>query len=64
MEPKGEEMNIERQVEIIENQILSPHANFTLIEKMIYLLEYFDPDPEYSKKALDIVRANICKKSI
>ena len=55
-------MNIEEQVRIMEAQIHSPEANFTLIEKMQYLTEYFGKDPEYSKKAMDIVRSNICRR--
>ncbi len=53
---------IEEQVEIMEKQIHSPEANFTLVEKMQYLIEYFGNDPEFSKEAADIVRSNICRK--
>ena len=52
---------IEEQVEIMEKQIHSPEANFTLMEKMQYLTEYFGNDPEFSKEAADIVRSNICR---
>ena len=31
-------MEIKRQVEIMEKQIHSPEANFTLMEKMAYLI--------------------------
>lgn len=55
-------MNIERQIEIMEVQINSTHANFTLIEKMQYLTEFFGNDPEFSKEAQNIVRHNICLK--
>lgn len=54
-------MKIEEQVRIIEAQIHSPEANYTLMEKMQYLHEMFDPDPEFTKEATDIVRSNICK---
>jgi len=53
---------IEEQVEIMEKQIHSPEANFTLMEKMQYLTEYFGNDPMFSKEAADIVRSNICKE--
>ena len=54
-------MTIERQVEIMEAQIHSQSAKFTLMEKMKYLTEYFGNDPEFSKEAADIVRSNICR---
>jgi hypothetical protein len=51
-------MVLEKQIEIIESQL----SNFdTLWEKVAYLTEFFDPDPEFTKEATDIVRANICK---
>ena len=55
-------MKLERQVEIMEAQIHSPKANFTLMEKMQYLTDFFGKDPEYSREAQDIVRSNICKQ--
>ncbi len=55
-------MDINEQVRIIEAQIHSEHANFTLMEKMQYMTEYFGKDPEYSKEAMDIVRSNICRE--
>ena len=48
----------EQQVEIMESQ-LSCFDN--LMEKMQYMSEFFDPDPDFSKEARDIVRGNICK---
>ena len=62
MSVEGFEMDIERQVEIMEAQINSPEADFSLIEKMRYLTGYFDKDPEFSREARDIVRGNISKK--
>ena len=59
---KGKIMNVEEQVRIIEAQIHSKRANFTLEEKMIYMTSFFGNDPEYSKEAFDIVRSNICRK--
>ena len=53
-------MNIEKQVEIMEAQIYSTEANFTLLEKMLYLKEYFGGDPEFSQEARDIVIHNLC----
>jgi hypothetical protein len=52
-------MNINEQVRIMEAQI--HETNFTLMEKMQYLTEYFGNDPEFSKEAQDIVRSNICR---
>jgi hypothetical protein len=54
-------MKIDEQVRIIEKQIHSPYANFTLIEKLAYMTEFFGNDPQFSKEALDIVRSNICR---
>ena len=54
-------MEIDEQVRIIEKQIHSPHANFTLMEKMAYMTNFFGNDPEFSQEALDIVRSNICR---
>ena len=54
-------ISINEQVEIIEKQIHSKEANFTLIEKMHYLTEFFGNDPIFSKEAQDIVRSNICR---
>lgn len=58
---RGRDMEIKEQVRIMETQIHSPEANFTLMEKMKYLVEYFGNDPEYSQGAADIVRSNICR---
>jgi hypothetical protein len=52
---------VDEQIEIMEKQIHSSVANFTLMEKMQYLTEYFGNDPEFSKEAADIVRSNICR---
>ncbi len=54
-------MDINEQVRIIEAQIHSPIANFSLFEKMEYMSSYFDKDPAYSQEARDIVRGNISK---
>lgn len=49
-------MDIETQVKIMEAQL----SNFSnLVEKLQYLTYFFDPDPEFTKKARDIVRSNI-----
>ena len=51
-------MTLEKQVEIIEAQL----SNFdSLMEKMQYMAMMFDPDPQFTKEARDIVRGNICK---
>ena len=49
---------IERQVEIMEAH-LSCFEN--LMEKMQYMSEFFDADPDFTREARDIVRGNICK---
>ena len=52
-------MEVSRQVEIMEKQL----SNFdTLLEKIHYMNFAFDPDPEYTQEARDIVRSNICKE--
>ena len=53
-------MDTKERVRIIESQINSERANFTLLKKMKYLSEYFDKDIEY-KEATNIVRGNINK---
>ena len=55
-------MNIKRQIEIMEAQIHSPEANFTLLEKLAYLKEFFGNDPEFTQDAHNIVISNISKK--
>lgn len=55
-------MDIDKQVKIMETQIHSPEANFTLMEKMQYLVEYFGKDPAFSKEAQNIVRSNISRQ--
>jgi hypothetical protein len=54
-------MNIQEQVKIMEGQVNSPEANFTLYEKLQYLHNFFGKDPMFSKEARDIVIANISK---
>jgi len=54
-------MSLEKQVEIMEAQINSPEAGFTLIEKLQYLTSFFAPDPEFTQEAMDIVMANLCE---
>jgi hypothetical protein len=51
-------LTIEKQVEIMESQL---GAFNSLMEKMQYMSEFFDKDPEFTKQARDIVRGNICK---
>jgi len=54
----GENMNKEQQVKVMETHL----GNFdSLMEKMQYMSMMFDPDPEFTKEARDIVRGNICK---
>ncbi len=56
-------MEINEQIRIIESQIHSKEANFTLLEKMQYLTRVFGSDPEYSTRAMDIVHSNICRNT-
>ena len=51
-------MKIETQIEIMEKQLSSFPD---LMEKMQYMSEFFDKDPEFTQEARDIVRGNICK---
>jgi hypothetical protein len=51
-------MNIDKQVEIMETQLGYFNG---LMEKMQYMSEFFDPDPEFTQEARDIVRGNISK---
>jgi len=55
-------MNIEQQVEIMEAQIHSPEAKFSLMEKLQYLTNFFGNDPDFTREAQDIVRSNMCKE--
>lgn len=52
-------MTIDEQVKIMETQL----SNFeTLLEQMQYMSMMFDPDPEFTQQARDIVRSNISRK--
>lgn len=53
---------ISDQVLRMECILNSPHANFSFQEKLRMMVAIFDSDPEYSKEARDIVRANIAKE--
>jgi hypothetical protein len=55
---KGKIMSIDEQVRIMENQLSYFDG---LMEKMQFMSSFFDPDPEFSKEARDIVRGNISK---
>ena len=51
-------MNKEQQVKTMETQL----GNFdSLLEKMQYMSEMFDPDPMFTQEARDIVRSNISR---
>jgi hypothetical protein len=54
-------MDIDEQVRIMEAQINSPEANFTLMEKLQYLATFFGDDPEFSQEAADIVIGNLAR---
>ena len=52
-------MSEEEQIKIMEGQL----SNFdTLLEKMAYMNFAFDPDPEYTLNARNIVRSNAAMK--
>lgn len=52
-------MDLKKQIEIMETQL----ACFdNLMNKMQYIYEFFDPDPEFTKEAKEIVIANIIKE--
>jgi len=51
-------LTIEEQIEIMETH-LGCFEN--LMEKMRYMSEFFDPDPEFTKEARNIVRGNISR---
>lgn len=51
-------MTVNEQVKIMETQL----SNFPqLVDKLQYLYFMFDPDPEFTQEARDIVRSNIAK---
>jgi hypothetical protein len=52
-------MNQAKQIEIMEGQL--KHFD-SLMEKVQYLNAFFDPDPDFSQAARDIVRSNLCKE--
>jgi hypothetical protein len=58
---KREDINVmtkEAQVSIMEAQL---SLFGSVVEKMKYMSEFFDPDPEFTKEARDVVRSNICR---
>ena len=51
-------MTLDEQVQVMETQL----SNFsTLMDKLIYLSFFFDPDPEFTLEARNLVRSNIAK---
>ena len=50
---------MQEQIRIMEAQLST--FNNSLLEKMAYMSTFFDPDPEFTKEARDIVRSNISK---
>jgi hypothetical protein len=51
-------MHIDEQVRIMEGQLRCFDG---LLDKMAYLTKFFDPDPEFTKEARDIVRSNVVR---
>ena len=54
-------MTVSEWVIVIETQINSTEADFTLAEKLAFLVKYYDNDPLIPKRALDIVRSNLAR---
>ena len=52
-------MELETQLRIMRKQL---SAFDTVMEKIFYLSTFFDPDPEYSREARDIIRGEICQQ--
>lgn len=52
-------MKLDEQIRIIKSQL---SAFDSLMEKMCYMSNFFDPDPEFTKEARDIVRSDIAKE--
>jgi hypothetical protein len=51
-------MTIKEQIEIMESQL----GNFdSPMDKMAYMSNFFDSDPQFTREARDEVRGNICK---
>jgi hypothetical protein len=51
-------MSVEQQIETMEKQL----SNFDgLLEKLQYMSMFFDPDPEFTQEARNIVRSNMGK---
>lgn len=51
-------MDVATQVRIMETQL----DNYgKLMDKMVYMYYMFDPDPEFTQEARDIVRSNVAK---
>tara|TARA_R110000850_G_scaffold198503_1_gene324748 strand:- start:104 stop:292 length:189 start_codon:yes stop_codon:yes gene_type:complete len=51
-------LTTEEQIEIMEAQL---GCFESLMEKMQYMSGFFDPDPEFTKEARNIVRGNISR---
>lgn len=47
------------QIKLMQHQLNSTDADFSLLEKMMYMAQCFDSDPAFSQEARDIVRGNI-----
>lgn len=54
-------LTVKEWVKVIEKQINSSEANFSLVEKTAYLSMYFDSDSSIPKQAMDIVRSNLVR---
>ena len=54
------EEEIEKQVEMIEQQINTPEVNLSFIQKMQYLTLVCAPNVSYSQEAICKVSSKIC----
>jgi hypothetical protein len=50
-------MQLEDQLDIMRTQL---QVFDTVLEKISYLHGFFDPDPEFTQEARDIIRGEIC----
>jgi hypothetical protein len=53
-------MTLDEQLLIMRAQLQSFDS---VMEKIMYLGNFFDPDPEFTQEARDIIRGEICKES-
>ena len=52
------ELSTDRQVEVMMKQL---GAFDDIMEKLYYMANFFDPDPDFTQEARDIVRGEVSK---